>query len=100
MYRPHSAQDLNRDQDPILARRRQVAHVALIANRIGYLLLALAVALFVIALVIGFSPTMAGLVIASMIASFVLLAPSILVNYAVRAADREDRERAEEQRTR
>lgn len=104
MYRPPSAPDDRNDrdheQDPVLVRRRRVAHLALIANRIGYLLLALAVALFIIALVIGFSPTMAGFVIATMIASFVLLAPSILINYAVRAADREDRERAEEQRAR
>ena len=64
-----------------------------VANRVGYLLLALAVALFFIALMIGFDSTMSTLVIVTMIAAFVLLAPSIVLGYAVKAADRDDRER-------
>ena len=74
-------------------RRRQVARWTLLANRIGYCLLALAVALFVIAFAIGFSATMATLVVVCLVASFVLLAPSIVIAYAVKAADREDAER-------
>lgn len=65
----------------------------MLANRIGYLVLALAVALFVIAFAIGFSPAMATLVIVCLVVSFVLLAPSIVLGYAVKAADREDAER-------
>jgi hypothetical protein len=65
----------------------------LLANRVGYLLLALAVALFVIAFAIGFSAAMATLVIVCLVVSFVLLAPSIVLGYAVKAADREDAER-------
>lgn len=79
--------------DPVRARRAQVAKWTLLANRVGYLLLALAVALFFIALVVGFNGVMATLVIATMIASFVLLAPAIVLGYAVKAADRDDRER-------
>jgi hypothetical protein len=78
--------------DPVRARRAQVARWTLLANRVGYLLLALAIALFVIAFAVGFSPTMAGLVVGSLIASFVLLAPSIVLGYAVKAAERADRE--------
>jgi hypothetical protein len=70
-----------------------VAHWTLLANRIGYLVLAVAFALFVIAFVVGFSATLASLVITLMIASFVLLAPSIILGYAVKAAERDDRER-------
>ncbi len=65
----------------------------MLANRVGYLLLALAVALFVIAFAIGFSAAMATLVIVCLVVSFVLLAPSIVLGYAVKAADREDAER-------
>ncbi len=36
---------------------------------------------------------MATIVIVSMVAGFVLLAPSIVLGYAVKAAEREDRER-------
>jgi hypothetical protein len=79
--------------DPVRARRARVAHWTLLANRIGYLVLALAIALFVVAFVFGFSPTLAGLVIALMIISFALLAPSIILGYAVKAAERDDRER-------
>lgn len=79
--------------DPVRARRAQVARWTLLANRVGYLVLALAVALFVIAFVFGFSATMASLVIAALVVSFVLLAPSIVLGYAVKAAERDDVER-------
>ena len=81
------------DQDPVVRRRRQVERWTLLANRVGYLVLAVAVALFVIAFVVGFSAAMATLVIVCLVVSFVLLAPSIVLGYAVKAADREDAER-------
>jgi heme/copper-type cytochrome/quinol oxidase subunit 3 len=81
------------DDDPIRRRRAQVARWTLLANRIGYLFLALAVALFFIAFVLGFSAAMAGLVIGSLVVAFVLLAPSIVLGYAVKAAEKDDRER-------
>ena len=62
----------------------------MLANRIGYLILALAIALFVIAFVMGFSSTLATLVVVAMIVSFVLLVPSIILGYAVKAAERDD----------
>jgi hypothetical protein len=81
------------DHDPVVRRRRQVERWTLLANRVGYLVLALAVALFVIAFVVGFSAAMATLVIVCLVVSFALLAPSIVLGYAVKAADREDAER-------
>ena len=81
------------DDDPVRARRRQVARWTLLANRIGYLFVALAMALFFIAFAIGFSSTMATLVIASFVVGCVLLAPSIILGYAVKAAERDDVER-------
>jgi hypothetical protein len=79
--------------DPVRARRARVAHWTRLANRAGYGLLAIAVVLFFVALATGFSGTMATLVVAALVAAFVLLAPSIVLGYAVKAAEREDRER-------
>jgi hypothetical protein len=76
--------------DPVRVRRAQIARWTLLVNRVGYLLLALSVALFVIAFAIGFSSTMATLVVVSMVVSFVFLVPSIILGYAVKAADRDD----------
>jgi lipopolysaccharide export LptBFGC system permease protein LptF len=81
------------NDDPVRRRRAQVAKWTLLANRVGYLLLALAMALFVIAFAIGFNSTMAGLIIGSLLVSFALLAPSIVLGYAVKAAERDDVER-------
>lgn len=84
---------MNTPVDPIRARRAQVARWTLLANRIGYLVLALAVALFVLAFLFGFTATMATLVVTSLVISFVLLAPTIVLGYAVKAAERDDAER-------
>ena len=79
--------------DPVRQRRQQVAKWTLLANRVGYLVLALAVTLFVTAFAFGFTSTMATLIVISLVISFVLLAPSIVLGYAVKAAEREDVER-------
>jgi heme/copper-type cytochrome/quinol oxidase subunit 3 len=79
--------------DPVLVRRARIARWTLLANRVGYLFLALAMALFVIGFAMGFTPTMATLVVVPLLASFVLLAPSIVLGYGIKAAEREDRER-------
>jgi hypothetical protein len=79
--------------DPVRARRALVAKWTLLANRVGYLVLALAMALFVIAFAVGFNSTMATLIIVSLLVSFALLAPSIVLGYAVKAAERDDIER-------
>lgn len=85
--------DSSPEPDPVRRRRAQVAHWTLLANRIGYLVLALAIALFVIAFAFGFSATMATLIIVCLVVSFALLAPSIVLGYAVKAAERDDLER-------
>ena len=80
-------------EDPVRRRRAQVARWTLLANRVGYALLAVAVALFFAALITGFTSTMAVLVIVALVAACLLLAPSIVLGYAVKAAEREDRQR-------
>ncbi|MDX2379490.1 MAG: hypothetical protein QNM02_07000 [Acidimicrobiia bacterium] len=79
--------------DPIRERREQIAKWTLLANRVGYLFVALAIALFFIAFAFGFTSTMATLVIVSFIIGCALLAPSIILGYAVKAAERDDLER-------
>jgi hypothetical protein len=84
---PHPA------SDPVRARRQQIAHWTLIANRIGYLLFAIAIVLFVLAFAFGFTSTMSTLVVTSLVLGSILLAPAIVLGYAVKAAERDDRER-------
>jgi hypothetical protein len=62
------------------------------ANRIGYLFFALAIVCFVLAFAFGFNNTMSSIVIASLVVGSILLAPAIVLGYAVKAAERDDRE--------
>ena len=78
--------------DPVRARRAQVARWTLLANRIGYLVLALGVAVFIIGFAIGFTAALVAIVVACLVIASVLLAPSIVLGYAVKAAEREDRQ--------
>jgi len=79
--------------DPIRARRQQVARWSLLANRVGYLFLAVAVAVFIIGFALGFTPPVVAVVVATLLIGCALLLPSIILGYAVKAAEREDRER-------
>jgi len=78
--------------DPVRARRARIAKWTLLANRVGYLFVALAMALFFMTFVFDFTSTMATLVIISFVIGCALLAPSIILGYAIKAAEREDRE--------
>ncbi len=82
-----------RTTDPVRERRAQIAKWTLLANRIGYLFVALAMSLFFIAFAFGFTAIMASLVIVSLVIGCILLAPSIIIGYAVKAAERDDIER-------
>lgn len=79
--------------DPVRARRQKVAHYTLLANRIGYLCFAVAIATFIIGFAISFNGVVSAVVIGSVVAGSVLLAPAIVLGYAVKAAERDDRER-------
>lgn len=79
--------------DPVRVRRAQIAKWTQMANRIGYLCMALAIVLFVLAFALGFNGTMSALIIGSLVVGSILLAPAIVLGYAVKAAERDDRER-------
>jgi hypothetical protein len=78
--------------DPVIARRRRVSRYAGFAQWVGYLLFGLAIAVFVAGFVAGFSSGVVTMVVAALVVGSLLLAPAIVVGYAVRAADRDDRE--------
>lgn len=81
------------DLDPLLARRRRIDRLSKLGKRIGYSLFLVAIVGFFVALVTGFSAAWVGVIIGSMTIGSVFLAPAIVAGYAVRAADREDRQR-------
>ncbi len=79
--------------DPVRARRQQVALWTKRANRLGYLCFGIAIVTFVIGFIVSFNSTVSTIVVVSMIVGSVLLAPAIVLGYAVKAAERDDRER-------
>lgn len=79
--------------DPVRVRRAQVARWNSLAKRAGYLCFAVAIAVFLIGLATGFDSRVAATATVGLIVGTILLAPAIVIGYAVRAADREDRER-------
>ncbi len=70
-----------------------MAKWTLVANRVGYLAFALAVALFVMAFAFGFTEPMVTAITVCLVVGSILLAPAIVLGYAVKAAERDDRER-------
>lgn len=82
--------------DPVLVRRRQAARLAATGKRLGYLLYGLAILLFAIAMAAGLPRGLAVATVANLVVGSLFLAPSIVVSYGVKAADREDRERRAE----
>jgi hypothetical protein len=79
--------------DPVRARRRQVALWTRRANRLGYLCFGIAIVTFVVGFIVSFNGTVSAIVVTSMIVGSALLAPAIVLGYAVKAAERDDRER-------
>lgn len=77
----------------MLVRRRRLARGAEMAQRLGYALFGVAVVLFVVGFAAGLTGGLVTAIVVAMAAGSVLLAPAIVVGYAVKAADREDRER-------
>lgn len=79
--------------DPVRARRRQIQRWTALATRVGYLLFAVAIACFVVAFVRGFDGILVTVVTVCLIAGSILLAPAIVLGYAVKAAEKDDRAR-------
>lgn len=79
------------DEDPVLVRRARLARVARLGQRSGYLAFLTSIAVFAFGMSTGFTDGVAtSLVVLLVVGSFVL-APSIVLHHAVRAAYVEDR---------
>jgi hypothetical protein len=78
--------------DPILQSRARVARWVSLGLRSGYGLFALALVLFAVALATDFTPLLGGALTFCLIAGSIVLAPAIVFSYAVKAANRADRD--------
>lgn len=76
--------------DPVRVARARWARWGQLGSKVGYGLIAVAVAVFVIGFVTEFNGLVAGVVVACLLGSCVTLAPGIVIGYAVRKAERED----------
>jgi hypothetical protein len=86
---PHPTEP-NAPIDPVRARRAMVAKWNTIATKVGYALFAVAIVMFFVALATDFSSGKVTIITTSMIIGSVLLAPAIVVGYAVKAAEKDD----------
>ncbi|MHB8664275.1 MAG: hypothetical protein ACYDH6_16465 [Acidimicrobiales bacterium] len=78
----------------MLVQRARMATLARLGQRSGYALFGVALGVFVFGIATSFSVAVAVIVVVSLAGGSVLLAPAIVLGYAVKAAEREDRERA------
>ena len=79
--------------DPVVARRARIARWVSVGQRLGYGLFLVAIVLFVVGFTAGFDGWIGPTTVACLIAGSLVLAPAIVFGYAVKAAEREDRER-------
>jgi len=82
----------SRAQDPVRRRRAQVARLVSVGQRLGYGLFAAAVVAFFVGFVVGFDEAVVDLIVGALIIGSIVLAPSIVFAYAVKAAERDDLE--------
>jgi hypothetical protein len=81
-------------EDPVLVRRERVRTLVRYGRRAGSALFLLAAVAFVAGFRAGFGGWVMVLVTVGLVGGSALLAPAIVFGYAVRAADRADRERS------
>lgn len=79
--------------DPVRATRRRVHRWVKLAKRVGYLLLLAAIVLVVVGISADFPDGVITAATICLIGGGVLLAPAIILGYAVNAAERDDRAR-------
>jgi hypothetical protein len=79
--------------DPVRQRRARIARWVELGQRVGYLLFGVAVVAFVAGFVAGFSDGYVTVIVACLLVGSLILAPAIVFGYAVKAAERDDRER-------
>ena len=78
--------------DPVLAKRRRIARLVKVGQRLGYALFGLALVVFFAGFAVGFGGAVSTTIIAAIVVGSLVLAPAIVFGHAVHAAEREDRE--------
>ena len=78
--------------DPVRVRRAQIAKASSLAQRIGYAMFGIAMVAFFVGFFAGLTDAIVSLIVAMLVVGSILLAPAIVAGYAVKAAEREDRE--------
>jgi hypothetical protein len=78
--------------DPVRAKRARIARLTEVGQRVGYGLFGVAMVMFIIGFVVGYSDLLVTVIVASLGVGSLVLAPAIVFGYAVKAAEREDRE--------
>ena len=76
----------------MLQRRARIARLVSIGQRVGYSLFGVAVLAFGVGFAAGFTTGVVVIIEICLLVGSLLLAPAIVFGYAVKAADRDDRE--------
>jgi len=85
-----SPESLSRVDDPVIAKRERIDRANKIASRTGYGLYALSTVTFFAGLWTDYTDVMHLVSGVSLVIGSVILAPSIVITYGIRAARRED----------
>jgi hypothetical protein len=90
--RAHSDRPDPEQPDPILVRRARYASWASTGQGVGYGLLAIAVIAFIAGFLTGFPSVAVIITLVGLVGACVVLPPAIIAGYAVKAAEREERQ--------
>jgi len=77
--------------DSLVSQRRLVSRFVKVGKRIGYSLWLIAIILFFALFATDFDGPLVTVIIVTLIVGSIILLPSIVMSYAVRAAEREER---------
>ena len=79
--------------DPVRARRARIDRATRLGRTAGYLCYLVAVVGFFVGFGTSYTTAVVAVIVAGLVVGSALLLPSIILGYAVKAAEREDRER-------
>lgn len=77
--------------DPVRQRRQRVAKWTRLASRLGYSCFGASIAAVAVGLSVNFTPVVGQIATGGLIVGSILLAPAIVLGYAIKAAEKEDR---------
>ena len=81
----------NNTADPVRQRRQLIDRWTRLAKRIGYLSFSVSIVAVVSGLATSFTPLVGQLATSGLVVGSILLAPTIVLGYAIKAAEKEDR---------